>query len=483
MGHLSRRSLLGGLGGGAMALVSSGVWGRGRPVLPRAGLADRVLETPRARIFDLASELIEGGVAWRELEAALFLAGLRATRPYPPGTLSHAFLQSESIFQLAEAGPEDEAWLGVLFHLDDLKALQAGEEARSGWTLGPAPEVRRWGAEKALAELEAACRRSERPAADLAVTTLIRRGGATQGLELLRRRAGMDLDGVGHKPIHAAHTERVLNRMADGPTRTETELAALRSLALALASPAGPDALTHGRAARAQAPKVPAEAERGAAQPEVSRAVARLLAKADPGPARDGVLEALLSGASAASVRDGVRLAACEILARSPSLLPVHPTTVANALAYLGRTERDPVERQALLLHAVSAVPHLRHALWAFTDLPREPVLDSLLAEPSSESQGLEPTLARPTPGAVRAHLEGGGRERFLARVRGLLHRGAEQHHQHKYLAALVEDVSLAHPSLGPLLLSPSLGYLPTPRDEPSEVYERSRGLLKALGR
>ena len=58
-------------------------------------------ETPRERILEVAVEKLKGGLPYRELQAALFLAGIRNVQPRPVGFKFHAVMVINSAHQLS----------------------------------------------------------------------------------------------------------------------------------------------------------------------------------------------------------------------------------------------------------------------------------------------------------------------------------------------------------------------------------------------
>ena len=464
MSQPSRRSVMRSIGLGALGVSLWPAWARGSRVaaqerrIPLDEIASRVLAAQRSEVFDLAGELIAAGLSWRALEAGLFVAAVRAIRPDPPGSLSHAILETESVFQLAEKGPEDEAWLAVLFHLDDLKSSQERQADRFGWRLPQAPARRGWDAPRASSELRQSLERGEGDAADQAATALLHASDRTRVVELMWARAVGDLGGLGHKVIHAAHTERVLRRVGKA-----AEEPALRSLAIGLGVPSSGDAVQDVGASTELAALLPEDWMQGDARPDDSLALARAFLSASAASAREEALAALRAGVGATTVWDAVRLGACDLYARRPALLPVHPTTICNALAFIQRASSVERTRRVAVLQAVSWIPRLRDALVDRRRIPRDRIaLDTLLAEPR-DALSIEETFADPSPERVRAHLEQGGRpDAFVARLRTLLYRGVQQNHQIKYAAALLEDAGLGHPRWRSVLLAPALGYLPS---------------------
>lgn len=489
MSALSRRDLVRSLGIGALAFSSARAWAgtarrRRRPPPLRAAelepIVEGLLRTPRAEVLDFAAAKLGAGLPWNELEAAVFLAAIRGVSSRPPGQLSHAFLVSESVFQLAEAGPPEERLLPVLFNLDDMKESQAGQRERRDWPLPPAPQGAYADAGAAQAELAAALAAWDGPRADRAVTGLLRLAGMDATFEALWPFVARDLGGLGHKAIFGAHAERTLRRI--GAEHAEP---VLRSLVYCLTQESRPEEVEDFAASREAARGFPAAWRAGEARPEASLALARVFLAGEPAEARAAAVAAVAEGLGAATVWDAVRLSACDLFARQPSLLPVHATTITNALHHVCRAARDETTCRSALLQAAAWIPRLRDALARHGGIsPEHSVLDELLRAPQAPAPSLEEVFDDPTPARVRAHLEqGGSLEAFVARLRSSLYRAVDQDHQPKYAAALLEDVRAAHPRWRSVLLAPALGYLPLGRATATPVYERSRELLLRLSK
>src|SRR5687767_3307136 len=156
----TRREFLSGAaaGGGLLAGGALGFLSQLRPVsadeakLPPALVrADggveptlRLLEeTPREKLLEEVAARVRGGLSYRELLAALMLAGVRNVQPRPSvGFKFHAVLVVNSAHQAALAGPERERWLPLFWALDNFKGAQATNLKESGWRMKPADETK-----------------------------------------------------------------------------------------------------------------------------------------------------------------------------------------------------------------------------------------------------------------------------------------------------------------------------------------------------
>jgi hypothetical protein len=451
-------------------------------------LAREILATPRGKVLDWAEGRLRQGLDWRDLEAAVFLAGVLEIEPRPVGFRLHAVLVVESVYQLAERSPARERLFPVLFNLDDVKASQGADAERGDWKLPKRPSVTLTNADAGRAELAAALEAIDGERADRAVTALLTSASLADVFEVLFRRAIGDFGHIGHKVIYAAHAERTLRRI--GAAAAEP---ALRSLVYGLTDPSTASEREDFGESRELVKQLPAANPKAVAGPEMSLTLSRAFLAGSPAHARAKLLEALREGADAAVAWDAVRLAACELFARAPALLPVHATTVANSLYYIHRTAREDLTRSIALFQGASWIPRVRDALVSFANVPREgKALDELMDSPPMAPKTVVPKeaapepladlLVKPNPKRVSAYLAAGGNlDAFEGGLRTNLYRAVNQSHQPKYAAAILEDAAACHPRWRPVLLAPAFGYLPSGAAAESALYTRSAEIVKRV--
>lgn len=70
----------------------------------------------------------------------------------------------------------------------------------------------------------------------------------------------------------------------------------------------------------------------------------------------------------------------------------------------------------------------------------------------------------------------------YLAHLRSGVFRKAQEHHQHKYAAAVAEESRLVHPMWASRILAPAAEYVAHPDDPETEVYRRSLRALREAG-
>jgi hypothetical protein len=259
---------------------------------------------------------------------------------------------------------------------------------------------------------------------------------------------------IGHKMIYAAQVERVLRRI--GWHHAEP---ALRSLVLSALVQRD----TRAEAvSRALARTLPAGWTAGHEDPARTAVLLAALRGASPAGAAETVAAAFRDGVGPRTVWDALRLAGAEVFGRRlgrsaasgrAALLPVHAVTVVHAFHHAFRATREDGTRALLVLQAAAWLAALRDDLAALVGLGEGPRLE---------------TWEGATPDAD-------GLRRALLRT-------GQEHHQHKYAAALAEDMAATHPRWARRLAATAGEYLADPAAPETEVYRRSRAALRRAG-
>jgi hypothetical protein len=451
------------------------------------GLADRLCSAPGSGAFDVAAEAIRSGADHGTLLGAIFLCGVRDIRPRPHGII-HSVMMVESSFQLAEAAEPGEAWLPILYNLDDLKRAQESDRRDDGdWTLGPRPAAGRTTAEGARREFLAAMEAWDAERADRAIVALLPHHDHESLFEILWPLAARCYAFIGHKMIHAAQMERVLRRI--GPEHAEP---ALRSLVMTMLVNRRTTAYERSRElARA----LPDGWLRGKEDPEQSRALLGELRVRGPREAQDLVVGAFRDGLGPVTVWDALRLMGSELFLRRPgrsaaagraALLPVHAVTVTNALGHAWRATKIETTKRVLVLQAAAWLASLRDDLAEVVGLSMAgPGIEALGVPVQEDLPSLAALFERASPAEARAYLDRGPAKAaaYVADLRRSLFRRGQEHHQHKYAAAVREESRLAHARWASRLLAPAVDYLAHPKDAETEVYRRSLHALRKAGR
>src|SRR5258707_10953938 len=95
-------------------------------------------ETPREKLLEEVAGRIHRGLSYRELLAALLLAGVRNIQPRPVGFKFHSVLVVNSAHLASISSTESDRWLPIFWALDYFKNAQAQEIAQGHWNLPPA---------------------------------------------------------------------------------------------------------------------------------------------------------------------------------------------------------------------------------------------------------------------------------------------------------------------------------------------------------
>src|SRR5262249_41863456 len=99
----------------------------------------RLLEdTPRERLLEEVAARIHKGASYREVLAALLLAGVRNVQPRPSvGHKFHAVLVVNSAHLASLGSPDTDRWLPIFWALDYFKSSQAQDVREGNWTMAP----------------------------------------------------------------------------------------------------------------------------------------------------------------------------------------------------------------------------------------------------------------------------------------------------------------------------------------------------------
>jgi hypothetical protein len=467
----------------------------------------RVIESAsREQIFEAAARLLRSGVGYRQLMAALYLAGIRNVDSRSSGSRFHCVYVINSAHLLAQESPVSERFLPLFWALDDFKGAQ---ESRPR-PMGPLDARTPAGAE-AIAALRAAVHAWDRDGAEIALAGMARTCGAAESFEELWRLGARDFRPIGHKAIFVANTWRTLQVI--GWQHAEP---AFRSLGQALAGNGTQfenglrfEDECHGEndelvAAHAGAlPPDWADDAAGGAGADHAIALA-LLAPIRGGDAttacRDAIASLLNSTVRASGVWDVVHLAAAEFMLRRGNIGDVHAVTSINALHYGFRMARSTETRLFLLLQALGWMAHFSFTGGLFR-CPVPPDMnilelasavgsdavgsDAAARDASAAAEGILTTMATNRTAAARdafayatRHAD---RPELFSAARRLVFTRATDTHDYKYPAAAFEDITAVSPAWRPHMLAASMLHIPSPAAPESQVIQRAREAIARL--
>ncbi len=479
-----------------MILIGSGAAGLAMPRLPlwavdaaRPGLeelAERLRKAPRPQAFDVAADAIRRGVDVPTMLGAVFLCGVREIRPRPHGIL-HSVMMVESCFQLAEPAVPAEAWLPVLWNLDDLKRSQEEDRVEAGdWVL-PAPRpVRAVSASAARQEFVAAMEAWDADRADRALLDLLPHVDHDAFFEILWPLACRCSAFIGHKMIYTVQIERATQRIGWDHAQP-----ALRNLVMTLLV----DRRTEDfERARELAPRLPVRWQDGKEDPAHSAVLLKELRVRDARGAQGLMVQAFNEGLGPRTVWDAMRLLGSEVFLRRPgrraeagrsALLPVHALTVTSAMGHASRTTRLDATRRLLIMQAAAWLALIRDAMVEIVSLSMKGAgIDQLGESPAPGASTASSPMESARPERLRPWLdrEPDKASSYLAHLRMGVFRKAQEHHQHKYAAAVAEESRLVHPTWASRILAPAAEYVAHPDDPETEVYRRSVRALREAG-
>ncbi|MEO2090005.1 MAG: hypothetical protein ABGY75_10980 [Gemmataceae bacterium] len=446
-----------------------------------------VEDTPRDRLLEEVGARVKKGLPYRDVLAALLLAGVRNIRPRPNvGFKFHAVLVVNSAHQAALAGPDRERWLPLFWALDNFKNSQAQNEKESGWRMKPVDELKVPPARKAEAEFVAAMSDWDEGKADAAAAAVARHLPVNRAFDLFARFGGRDYRDIGHKIIYVANAFRTLQVI--GWHHAEP---VLRSLAFAVLKRDG-DARPDGSAVADRvgvrnaelAAKLPAEWNAGKPDPAATDDLLAALRTGSDSDVSDKVVS-LLGKVSPRSVWDAVFAGAGELLMRQPGIVGLHTLTTANALHHAYTAAGDEPTRKLMLLQAAAFLPLFRGAMG-----DRGKVADVRIDQlrPADEpkqftAEDVFATLSKNKAKAAAMALsylaaKPGGSRDLIDAGRALVFLKGTDSHDYKFSSAVMEDH--AHLSAGwkDRFLAASLFWLKGSGEPDAKVVNRTRAAL-----
>jgi hypothetical protein len=442
-------------------------------------------ETPRERLLEEVGLRIRRGLSYREVLAALLLAGVRTIQPRPVGFQFHAVLVVNSAHLASLASPESDRWLPIFWALDQFKVSQAADVRQGDWTLGPVEESAVPPREKARQAFIDAMDRWDEGAADGAIAGVARTATREEIVELLGRYAARDFRDIGHKAIYVANSVRTLDVI--GWQHAEP---VLRSLALALlyresasGNPAESDfpadrPYRHNREALTRVRVDWLDGRPSAA------AVSELLQtfrSASPQAASDASLAVLNRGVSPRSVFEACFAGAAELMMRRAGILALHATTSTNAIHYLWQQCRDDRTRRLLLLQNAAFLPLFRGSVSGGTEIDRVEPAPLAGAGPDAIAEifaeiGRDPLM---TARKILTFLKGGQDPTALAAAaRRLIFLKGTDSHDYKYSSAVFEDYTLLTPAWRDRYLAAAAFHLKGSTDPDNQLVKRTRAAL-----
>lgn len=445
-------------------------------------------ETPRERVLEEVAAKIKRGTSYREVLAALMLAGVRNIQPRPVGFKFHAVLVVNSAHLASLSSPDSDRWLPIFWAIDAFKSSQAQDKQQGDWAMGDVDESAVPPSHKARQALIEALENWDEAAADVAIVGLCRTAGAHEIFRILCRYGARDFRELGHKEIYVANSFRTLEVI--GWHHAEP---VLRSLVYAIldrvgerANPARAD-LPADRPFRRNMERLATMRSDWLGGKPDADATRELLATLRDGSANDAgakALELVNRGVAPQSIFDACFDGAGELLMRAPGIASLHAVTFTNALHYAFRHCDDEETRKLLLLQNAAFIPLYRGGRKEGVRIDEmEPgTLKSSGADAVQEIfADVSGDKARKLAAAqkILAYLKDNPDPRPLAdAARRLIFLKGRDSHDYKFSSAVLEDYETLHPKWRDRFLAASVFNLRGSGDRDNDLVKRTRAAL-----
>jgi hypothetical protein len=450
-----------------------------------APLVSLLEDTPRERVLEAVAARIRGGTSYRDVLAALLLAGVRNIQPRPVGFKFHAVLVVNSAHLASLASADADRWLPIFWAIEEFKRSQAADVREGNWSLGPVDESAVPPSHRARQAFIDAMDRWDESAADAAIAGLARTAGAHEIFQVLARYGARDFREIGHKAIYVANSFRTLE--AIGWHHAEP---VLRSLAYALLdrdggteNPATAD-LTPDRPYRHSlsiVSTIRANWLDGTPSEAATTEMLRTLRQASPQEASALPVALLNRGVAPQSLFDAFFESAAELMMRTPGILSLHATTCTNAMHYAWRHCADDQTRKLLLLQNAAFLPLFRGRPGQGVEIDTlEPVPSRTTGAAAVEEIFAEISRDRLTAARkMLAFLKANPDPRPIAdAARRLIFLKSTDSHDYKYSSAVLEDHATLAPPRRDRFLAAATFNLRGSGDPDNGVAQRTRAAL-----
>jgi hypothetical protein len=465
------------------------------------GVVQLLEQTPRGRLLEEVAARIRRGLSYRELLAALLLAGVKNVEPRPSvGHKFHAVLVVNSAHLASLSSPAEHRWLPLFWALDYYKSSEAADTRENGgdWMMQRVDESAMPSADKAPAAFQRAMDRWDVAAADAAVAGLARTAGANQLYEMFFRLGMRDFRSIGHKAIFVANSYRTL--CCVGWQHAEP---VVRSLAYALLMHEGGNPAD--RDAEADRPyrrnlklvnKFRPDWASGKLDSGATDALLQTLRSGSSSEACDHVVEIINGGAAPQSVWDALHLASSECVMQQPGIVALHAVTTSNALHFAYQTIADSQTRQLAMLQNAAFITMFRRAMTGrgkigdttLAQLGPETVegedraaIDAIFADVSRNPMAAaRKTLGylRPEAATAPASPDGAKAHALIDAARLLVFLKGNNAHDYKFSSAILEDYQHVSPLYRDKFLAANMFKLRGSGDADNPLVQRTRAAL-----
>lgn len=463
-------------------------------------------ETPADRCIPVFLDQLRRGLSYRRFLAAAFFAGVRKQLSH------HEVYKIHAVHQVSLDARPEERLLPLFWSILGFKRRQQDFPANALPELsGPFPSAR-----AAASEFAAAMERSDLARAEHALVALARSQGARQTMEQLWPYGCRNGAYGGHAAIAVANCFRALETIG-----WQDAEPVLRFVVRDLFSDGRekPDRSFLANSARieSQLAHLPPSWAGGTGDAAATRELFGLIREGRTEPACELAVAQLRAGAAAQAPWDAVHLASAELMIRHGdgwglASRPLHANTSTNALHHGFRTALSPRTRLLLLLQAIAwtadktagdlagrGLRDLRIIDLGGAALPTraEDAVAEIYEQLPSRSYRWDPEGRRAvTTYGRRADADAACRKAFaLASDRPeavplfvqssyswLCRKASNDHHEYKFLAAMLEDAALVSPEWRPHLLAASVHYFHGSQSPDNPVLQQAREALSRLG-
>lgn len=444
-------------------------------------------DTPRQQLMEEIGSRIRKGLSYREVLAALLLAGVRNVEPRPAvGFKFHAVLVVNSAHLASLASPEADRWLPILWALDEFKSSQAKDVNEGNWTMAPVDESGIPSAGQVRDSFHQSMQQWDESQADVAAAGVARYLGAAETLELFASYAARDFRSIGHKAIFLANAWRTLQTIG-----WEHAEPVLRSLAYAMLNhngepnPAQSD-LEPDRAWKRNlelAAKFREGWESGLPTHAATDELVKILRTGSAEDAAIRVTEMINRNVSPQTIYDAMHLAAGELLMRQSGIVSLHAMTTTNALRFLFDNVATPQTRKMLLLQNASFLALFREAMRGRGQLG-DAEIDSLQAVETSDAVTLDYVFDSVGKQSFQAaehamnFMAYNGAENLMHAARRLIFLKGTDAHDYKFSTAAMEDYYKIRPEVRDRFLAACTYSLKGNAAPDNKLVERIRAAL-----
>jgi hypothetical protein len=442
-------------------------------------------ETSRDRLLEEVASRVQRGLTYREVLAALMLAGVRNVQPRPVGFKFHGVLVIHAAHLASLNSPDSDRWLPILWAIDNFKESQARNSREGNWHMGPVNEALVPPAQKARQAFIDAMDAWDVPAADAAVVGLARSAGANEIFDLFCRYGARDFREIGHKMIYVANSWRTLQCI--GWQHAEP---VLRSLAYALqdhdgTNPAKRDAAADrpGRRNLPLVAKIRADWQAGKPDEAASADLLETIRQGSDADASAKVVELLNRGVAPQSLWNAMFSGACELLMRKPGIGTLHSVTATNAFHHAFQANGNDEMRRYLLLQCAAFLPLFRGGVM------KGERIDQFEAAPVKEKgaaalEEIFATVSNDKLMAARQTLtylkETQQPKDWIAAAQRMIFLKGRDAHDYKFSSAVLEDYYHLAPGWRDRYLAASVFWLRGSGTEDNKLVARARAALKA---